>query len=224
MSQFTDIKLSKLTMDDHHLVMRDPNLPNVDDDEEDSIAELDDGPDDGTDEVSFEFDDGPDDGTDALAELLENCCATRSLIEDKIRKSQGRGDLLIAVHKTIKENQKELVKGLENGSLTKKKLSAIVEAFRVLVTKMCNIMGRTVVDLGLFQEVVALLQKIPKKGYGEDRILFLKFIFNSLNLEVSLLLKGNAEHVDDLKDVVKAFVETAAAINDCIDDPTDERY
>lgn len=68
-------------------------------------------------------------------------------------------------------------------------------------------MGHKVVDLALYQEVLALLRLIPKNGDNMDRTKLLKFVFNSMNLQVNLLLKGNSDRINDLQEVLEEFAE-----------------
>lgn len=70
-----------------------------------------------------------------LAGMLESTLRVSETIKTKLRNSLSRDSLLKAVEKTIKERQKALLSSLKSGSLTNKKMSDLLEAFRQLDCK-----------------------------------------------------------------------------------------
>lgn len=158
-------------------------------------------------DASFDAQDTAD-----LAQMLESTQVFQEKIKTKLRNSNGRDGQLKDVQKAIRERQKTLLICLKEGNMSRKKLADIVEAFRNLTIRICGIMGKTVYELSLYQEVLNLLSIIPKNGDNTERALLLKFVFNSMNLQVKLLLKGNSDRLNDLEDVLRDFAAHMATI------------
>jgi hypothetical protein len=151
------------------------------------------------------------DTVDLAGNLDSNLKFTKA-IKTRLRNSINRESLLTEVEETIKERQKALLCSLKSGNLTNKKMNDVVEAFRQLTVKLCNIMGHKVnghpvIELALYEEVLALLRLIPKGSDNVDRTKLLKFVFNSMNLQVKLLLKGNSDRITDMQGVMEEFAE-----------------
>lgn len=149
-----------------------------------------------------------------LAQMLESTQVFQEKVKTKLRNSLSRGEQLKDVHMAIRERQILLLLNQKVENMTAKKLTNIVEAFRSLTISICGIMGKPVYELALYQEVLNLLSVIPKNVDNVQRTLLLKFVFNSMNLQVKLLLKGNSDRIGDLKEVLKDFANHMGTIAD----------